>query len=204
MGEFLDVVADLEGQSFDEGRVVGVEAARKEGTMLREGILGGFNKAYVMALELGFIEASERYTESGMLSEIARSIENGESAKINQKKKQKVIEEEEEGTERNENDDDNDVDDSAGGPNADFISKRAEKRKQILLNKANSIPHLNDSSVDFDKELRELRTSYRLGGSKIGKFLTNTNASSNSYMSGSSNSIDMSNVGVALDATQTW
>ena len=102
-----------------------------------------------VALELGFIEASERYTESGMLSEIARSIENGESAKINQKKKQKVIEEEEEGTERNENDDDNDVDDSAGGPNADFISKRAEKRKQILLNKANSIPHLNDSSVDF-------------------------------------------------------
>ena len=187
--DFLDAVVDLEGTAFQQGREVGVAAADR-GDMWQQGRQGGFNRAYALALELGFLEASESYAGDGL--EVAVAVEEtagsmsgtdihhltaaldlspaiGNSSSNAANGAQADAGRTEEHAQQV-----GDLDDSSGGPPKLFLTKRAHKRKLAILAKLALIPNSNQASVDYDKELLELRAMYRLNGSRNGRFLPAT------------------------------
>jgi len=158
---FLEEVTDIESQAYEQGRKVGIAAAWA-GDMLEIGCKGGFNKTYPMGLEVGFMEASERYTADGTLTGIATSIESATSdipAGISAPEAM------------NRGAGDVGEEDSGGGPTQEGLQERKQRRKEQLLHKINMLPSFNSAAVDYEAEFHELRTLYRLNGSKMGKFL---------------------------------
>ena len=153
--DFMDDIVNLEGIAFEQGLQLGKEAALS-GDMRMQGQRGGFNKAYPIAMELGFIEASEKYAEKypSALSHI-KSVEDFASNS-------------ELGLASGDSTTSNETysgaavpllldDDSGGGPSTAFLSKRSQKRKEAILTKIQTIPNEYCPTIDYEKELQELR-----------------------------------------------
>jgi hypothetical protein len=177
-GDFLDAVADLEGTAFEQGRQLGIEAALT-GDIRMHGQQGGFNKAFPLAMELGFIEASEMYAATKLVASSKVIDEKDISSNLGSNLSLYSDTNDEKVTTSTPKEDPFD-EDSAGGPSPAFLSKRSQKRRDIILAKIKAIPNKNCSTVDYESELQELRAMYRLGGSKAGRFLPETEGNSNS------------------------
>jgi len=157
---FLEEVVNIESQAYEQGRAMGIAAAWA-GDMLEVGCKAGFNKTYPMGLEIGFIEASERFTAQGALTDIASSLEATTADITAGISAPDVFISTAEGGD----------DDSGGGPSQEDQQLRKQRRKEQLLRKINMLPAFNSATVNYEAELHELRTLYRLNGSKMGKFL---------------------------------
>lgn len=163
---FLEEVTNIESQAYEQGKIVGI-AAGWAGDMLDLGCKGGFNKTYPMGLEIGFMEASERYTAQGALCDIAIAIAAAATNMDTQ-----IIQAVPEGVNAQAGSPSDG--DSGEGPSREGLQERKQRRKEQLLRKISMLPLYNSSTVDYEAELLELRTLYRLNGSKIGKFLPST------------------------------
>jgi hypothetical protein len=175
---FLDEVVDLEAQAFEQGREAGIMAARS-GDMRSVGVHSGFVKAYPLGLELGFLEASERNYHSVSITPTptpAQSIAN-DSANVSVDKD--VVQD----------------DDSGGGYS---LQSRRLRRQEELLRKVDALPSHNAPTVDFEKELQDLRNLYRLNGSRNGKFLRGGAAPS------SSAEVPAAKAAAAVSVSSTW
>jgi hypothetical protein len=161
---FLEEVTNIESRAYEQGRAVGITAGWA-GDMLDLGCKGGFNKTYPMGLEIGFMEASERYTAQGALCDITIAAAAVEADPH-------IVRADPESV--NAHTGDPSDGDSGGGPSNEGLQERKQRRKEQLLRKIRMLPLYNSSTVDYEAELLELRTLYRLNGSKIGKFLPAT------------------------------
>jgi len=161
---FLEEVTNIESQAYEQGKIVGI-AAGWAGEMLDLGCKGGFNKTYPMGLEIGFMEASERYTAQGALCDIAVAAAPTDVDT-------QIIQAVPDGVNAHAGSPSDG--DSGGGPSHEGLQERKQRRKEQLLHKISMLPLYNSSTVDYEAELLELRTLYRLNGSKIGKFLPST------------------------------
>lgn len=160
---FLEDVSNLEAQAFEQGQKIGIsDGWNKE--MLESGIKGGFNKGYPLGIEIGFIEASEKYSIDNTIA--STTVATDSDLKHN--------------TEYAMPNELNLEDDSSGGPSADFLLGRKQRRKEALLSSINNLPLYNSSAVDFEAELRELRATYRMNGTKLGNFLRPNNTGNSS------------------------
>jgi len=214
--DFLDAAVDLEGTAFEQGRQMGAKAA-DEGDMRQQGSRGGFNRAYPLALELGFLEASVEdgpsdddtapptatptatttatptATTTAAAVDVGTGDASGQIAALDLNPANAAAAAL------------GDDWDSGGGPPTVFLTKRAQKRKLAILSKIAAIPNSNQVDMDYDKELLELRALYRLSGTKNGRFLPTPTASTSASASastavGAANTASASGVDSATEA----
>ena len=148
--DIFDAVVDLEGRSFEQGRLEGIEAA-KEDDMFDNGSQAGFMRAFAIGLEVGFIESAGAILLLDKLqkeSELSPSPLQPPPEDVNG----------------------GDSEEPSNTKTSSISSGRSLKRIVSMVEKAQQIPNVNDASVDFDTQVRELRVLYRLCGTNLGQF----------------------------------
>ena len=174
MQDLFDSVISLEADAFEEGRQEGLEDARLD-DMFDTGKGVGFIRAFALGLEVGFIEtagslmlSNYKIKERELLisptppqppphGPTLDSVEGGE------------------GDSETHNDSINNSNSNTTSGISRGSSIRSMRRVVSMIEKVQQTPDTNETTVDFDAQVRELRALYRLCGSNVGPFYRPSN-----------------------------